>query len=165
MVDPASVGGIRLTLNGRAVAVAGAPERSLLEILRYELDLTGTKYGCGEGECGACTVLLDGEPARSCQVPVSELEGATVVTVEGLAAGGHLNAVQRAFAELGAFQCGFCTPGMVVRATALLDRRPHPTEAEVRAAMDPDLCRCGGYARILKAVRRAAAGPGGRGEP
>lgn len=155
--------GIPLTVNGREVAVAPHPDRSLLEVLRYELGLTGTKYGCGEGECGACTVLVDGGPARACQLPVAEVEGAMILTVEGLARDGALTDVQRAFVETGAFQCGFCTPGMVVRATGLLARNPHPSDGEIREALDGNLCRCGGYTRIREAVRRAAeaAAPGG----
>lgn len=148
---------IEVRLNGASIRLARNPERSLLYALRFELGLTGTKYGCGEGECGACTVLLEGIPVRSCQVTVDQLEGASVVTVEGLATGGRPNAVQRAFAELGAFQCGFCTPGMVVSATALLRTNPRPSNAEIRAALEGNLCRCCGYTRILAAVRRASA--------
>jgi aerobic-type carbon monoxide dehydrogenase small subunit (CoxS/CutS family) len=156
-VEPREGGSkVRLTVNGRAVAVARSPDRSLLELLRFDLGLTGTKYGCGEGECGACSVLVDGAPARSCQVRLEELEGSDVRTIEGLAAGGVLNPVQRAFVELGAFQCGFCTPGMVVRATALLERSPAPSEAEIRASMAENICRCGGYPRIERAIERAA---------
>ncbi len=130
--------------------------RSLLSILRDELGLTGTKYGCGEGQCGACTVLVAGEPVRACQLSVEEVGARPVLTVEGLAPDTTLNPVQRAFAELGAFQCGFCTPGMVMTATALLRRNPAPSEAEIRSALETNVCRCGGYARILRAVERAA---------
>ncbi len=147
---------IRFTVNDRPISVAIRPDRNLLEVLRVELGLTGTKYGCGEGECGSCTVLLNGRATRSCQVAVGDLAGATVVTVEGLARDGRLTPVQQAFVEVGAFQCGFCTPGMVVAATALLRRSPHPADAEIRAAMDGNVCRCGGYGRILRAIRRAA---------
>jgi aerobic-type carbon monoxide dehydrogenase small subunit (CoxS/CutS family) len=147
---------VRFTVNREHRSVPVEPERSLLEILRFDLGLTGAKYGCGEGECGACTVLLDGNPVSSCQVPVGELDGASVLTVEGLETDGGLNPVQRAFAELGAFQCGFCIPGMVVRASALLERNPQPSEAEVREAMQRSICRCCGYSRILRAVRRAS---------
>ena len=138
------------------MTVSGSPERHLLEVLRVDLGRTGTKYGCGEGECGACTVLVDGTPTRACQVPIRELEGADVRTIEGLAAGDRLNPAQRAFAEIGAFQCGFCTPGMVVRATALLDQDPDPSEEAIREALEPHLCRCGANARIVRAVRRAS---------
>ncbi|HYA10853.1 MAG TPA: (2Fe-2S)-binding protein [Thermoplasmata archaeon] len=147
---------VELRVNGAPARFPRNPERSLLHVLRLELGLTGTKYGCGEGECGACTVLLDGHPVRSCQVQVVDLDGASVVTVEGLRQGGRLNEVQRAFAELGAFQCGFCTPGMVVSATALLRENPRPTDAEIRSALDGNVCRCCGYSRILAAVRRAS---------
>ncbi len=147
---------VDLEVNGAPVSAPRRPERTLLQLLRIELGLTGTKLGCGEGECGACTVLLDGEPVRACQVAVDGLDGVRVVTVEGLRRDGRLSPVQAAFAELGAFQCGYCTPGMVVSATALLRRRPHPSEAEVRAALTGNLCRCCGYPRILAAVQRAA---------
>jgi len=157
---------LELKVNGATFRVGRSPERSLLELLRLDLHLTGAKYGCGEGECGACTVLLDGSPVRACQVEVDQLDGASVVTVEGLREDGRLNAVQRAFAEAGAFQCGFCTPGMVVSATALLRRNPRPSPAEVRAALEGNLCRCCGYTRILATVRHAseiAEADGGRG--
>ncbi|HXQ48735.1 MAG TPA: (2Fe-2S)-binding protein [Thermoplasmata archaeon] len=132
-------------------------DRSLLLVLREELGLTGTKYGCGEGECGACKVLLDGVAVRACQTPVGEAVGRSVITVEGLAEADRLHPVQQAFIEAGAFQCGFCTPGMVVAAVSLLARNPRPDEAAIRAAMDGNLCRCGGYLRIIDAVQRAAA--------
>ncbi len=148
--------GVRLTVNGEPVTVSGSPERHLLEALRVDLGRTGTKYGCGEGECGACTVLVDGTPTPACQVPIRELQGADVRTIEGMATGDRLNPAQQAFVETGAFQCGFCTPGMVVRATALLDRNPDPSEADIREALEPHLCRCGANARIVRAVRRAS---------
>ncbi len=147
---------VRLSVNGKEVKLARDPDRSLLEALRVELGLTGAKYGCGEGECGACTILLGGRPVRSCQVRVGELEGLEVTTVEGLARDGHLNPAQRAFAELGAFQCGYCTPGMVVRTTALLRATPDPSEEDIREALEGNVCRCCGYSRILRAVGRAA---------
>ena len=152
---------LRLTVNGEPRSVPRVPERSLLDLLRFDLGLTGTKYGCGEGECGACTVLLDGAPVPSCQVSATEADGAGVVTVEGLASAGALHPVQRAFLEVGAFQCGFCTPGMIVRAAALLDQVPGPSDEEILEAMEGNLCRCGGYSRILRAVRRAAELTGG----
>ena len=128
-------------------------------MLREELGLTGTKYGCGEGECGACKVLLDGVAVRACMTPIGEAVGRSVTTIEGLADGPRLHPVQDAFLELGAFQCGFCTPGMIVAAVSLLGRTPHPSDPEIRAAMDGNLCRCGGYLRILAAIRRAAEAP------
>jgi len=147
---------ISVRVNGRAEAISTLPERSLLAALRYDLGLTGTKYGCGEGECGACTVLLDGIATRACQIPVAEAGGREVVTIEGLAGpAGALSPVQRAFAELGAFQCGFCTSGMIVAATALLSRTRAPTRDDIESALNGNLCRCGGYLRIQKAIERA----------
>lgn len=156
----------RLRVNGRPVEVPRGPDRTLLDVLRVDLGLTGTKFGCGEGACGACMVLLGGRPVRSCQVSVRDLEGLEVTTVEGLARDGRLNPVQRAFVELGAFQCGFCTPGMVVSATALLARNPVPSEEEIREAMEGNVCRCCGYPRILRAIERASelSRQGGEGE-
>jgi aerobic-type carbon monoxide dehydrogenase small subunit (CoxS/CutS family) len=151
---------LRLTINGKVTEVPRAPDRKLLEVLRIELGLTGAKYGCGEGECAACTVLLDEVPVLACQTPIGQAEGRKVTTVEGLAVHGRLNPAQRAFAELGAFQCGYCTPGMVVGATALLRSNPHPSEEQIREALNGHLCRCGGYTRILRAVRRAAEASG-----
>jgi aerobic-type carbon monoxide dehydrogenase small subunit (CoxS/CutS family) len=147
---------VHLTVNGVTRSARSVPDRSLLVVLRSELGLTGAKFGCGEGECGACTVLLDGIPVRACQVRIGEADGKIVTTVEGLERDGNLNVVQQAFVELGAFQCGYCTPGMVVRTTALLKSNPSPTEAEIRSALETNICRCGGYARILRAVERAA---------
>jgi nicotinate dehydrogenase subunit A len=147
---------IRLKVNGVVHRVRQDPDRPLLAVLRNELGLTGAKYGCGEGECGACTVLLDGAPVRSCQVRVATVGGREVQTVEGLASDGTLSPVQQAFLEAGAFQCGFCTPGMVVGATALLRENPSPTRAQVCVALEGHVCRCGGYARIVAAVQRAA---------
>ena len=149
---------IRLDVNGTEVSVDAEPARSLLAVLRDDLDLTGTKYGCGEGDCGACTVLLGGEAVRSCQVDLAAIAGRSVTTIEGLGPDGHLSAVQRAFLEETAFQCGFCTPGMIVCAEALLRTDPTPTDAEIARALEAILCRCGGYGRILRAVRRAAEG-------
>lgn len=145
-----------LRVNGTDHTVSLQPERSLLYVLREELGLTGTKYGCGEGECGACKVLVDGVAVRSCTTPVGEAAGRSITTIEGLAKNGRLHPVQQAFLDANAFQCGYCIPGMIVAAVSLLDRSPHPTEAEVRAAMDGNLCRCGGYLRILDAVQRAS---------
>ena len=146
----------RLLVNGSEREIPSAPERTLLHLLREELGLTGAKYGCGEGSCGACTVLVDGKAARACQLNVGDIEGRAVTSVEGLARGGRLHPVQRAFAELGAMQCGYCTPGMILATTALLADGPDPDETEIRTALAGNLCRCGAYTRILRAVRRAA---------
>jgi aerobic-type carbon monoxide dehydrogenase small subunit (CoxS/CutS family) len=154
---------MELSVNGVLATVRAAPGRSLLFALRNDLGLTGAKLGCGEGECGACTVLLDGHPVRSCQVSLDEAAGRRVVTVEGLARPGELSDVQKAFLEVGAFQCGYCTPGFVVQVTALLAENPDPTEEAIRSALDGNICRCGGYAKILRAVERARQiGPKGR---
>ena len=159
MIDPAAP--TTLVVNGVLRPVAQGPDRSLLFLLRDELGLTGAKPGCGEGECGACTVLLDGTPVRACQVHLSEVSGRAVRTVEGLAADGMLHPVQQAFLEVGAFQCGYCTAGMVMSAVALLEREPDPDDAQVREALHPNVCRCCTYPRILRAVHWAAqlAGP------
>ena len=127
----------------------------LLDVLREELRLTGTKEGCGEGECGACSVILDGELVNSCLVPVAQVRGAEIVTVEGVADGGRLHAVQRALIECGGAQCGICTPGMVLAALSLLGRAPQPTEADIREGLAGNLCRCTGYMKIFDAVVRA----------
>ena len=148
----------RLTVNGQQRTVDTDPDRPLLEVLREDLKLTGTKYGCGEGQCRACTVLLDGRPAITCITPVRAAAGKKIVTIEGLAADGRLHRVQQAFLDEGAMQCGYCVPGMVLRTVALLDKRPKPTDAEVIEALDGSLCRCCGYPRVLAAVRRAAGG-------
>jgi aerobic carbon-monoxide dehydrogenase small subunit len=147
---------VKFTVNGRPTTITTDPQRPLLDVLREDLQVTGTKYGCGEGRCGACTVLVDGERVRSCTTPVSQVEGKSVTTIEGLVAGGTLNAVQEAFLAEWAFQCGYCTPGMILSAVALLKQKPAPTEAEVIDWMDGHLCRCGGYPRIIRAIRRAA---------
>lgn len=147
---------IRLTLNGEDREIAGDPTRSLLLVLRDELDLTGAKPGCGEGACGACTVLVDGAPVCSCQVPLGEVQGRSVTTIEGLTPPGGLHPVQAAFIEIGAMQCGYCTPGMILTASALLAQTPDPNEAQIRAAMDGHICRCCTYPRILRAIRQAS---------
>ncbi|MCS6843175.1 MAG: (2Fe-2S)-binding protein [Caldilineales bacterium] len=147
---------VTLTINGERQEVAVEPWWTLLDVLREELGLTGAKKGCDRGDCGACTVLLDGKPVTSCMVLAVQADGRQVVTVEGLAAPGHLHPVQRAFVDYGAVQCGFCTPGMIMAAVALLNETPHPTEAEVRAALTGNLCRCTGYAKIVQAVMAAA---------
>jgi aerobic-type carbon monoxide dehydrogenase small subunit (CoxS/CutS family) len=152
---------LRLVVNGEPRSLPARPERTLLSALRDELGLTGTKYGCGEGECGACTVLLEGEAVKSCQVRIGEIGPRPVTTIEGLAVHGTLTRVQEAFLELGAFQCGFCTPGMVMRVTGLLRTTPRPTREELRTALEGNLCRCCGYGRILAASERAIELPGG----
>lgn len=149
---------ITLTVNGTPYEVAVEPRQSLLQLLREELHLTGTKEGCSEGECGACTVLLDGKTVDACLVFALEAQGHTVVTIEGLAQGDQLHPVQKAFAEHGAVQCGFCTPGMILAAKALLDRNPRPTEAEIRQGISGNLCRCTGYVKIVEAIQAAAQG-------
>jgi aerobic-type carbon monoxide dehydrogenase small subunit (CoxS/CutS family) len=154
---------IRLTLNGKPAIVSVDGERRLLWVLRTELGLTGTKYGCGEGYCGACTVLVGDEPVRSCQVPIKEVEGKRVTTIEGLALQGKLNPLQEAFAKHDALQCGYCTPGMLVTAHALLLKNPKPSEGEILDALEGNLCRCGAHRRIVMAVADAAAAPKGAG--
>jgi aerobic-type carbon monoxide dehydrogenase small subunit (CoxS/CutS family) len=151
-----------LTVNGKAVRVEAAAEETLLSVLRDELRLTGTKYGCGEGQCGACTVLIDGKATPSCQTAVSDAAGRKITTIEGLAAGERLHAVQAAFLEVEAFQCGFCTPGMVVAAAALLRTSPSPSDEEIVEAMTRNVCRCGTYPRIVAAVKLASRGSGSR---
>jgi aerobic-type carbon monoxide dehydrogenase small subunit (CoxS/CutS family) len=154
---------MKLTVNGKAVDVAADAERLLLSVLRHELQLTGTKYGCGEGNCGACTVLLDGEPVRSCITPLASASGRSVTTIEGLADGEILHPVQQAFEEHSAFQCGYCTPGFIISSVALLNRRPDPSDDEIRGALNGHICRCGAYVRILQAVKDASmpGSPGG----
>jgi len=145
-----------LDVNGAKHTVDSAPDESLLSVLRERLRLTGTKYGCGEGQCGACTVLLDGRPVRSCRTSVSDAAGRTIVTIEGLASGERLHPVQAAFLEAEAFQCGFCTPGMIVSAVGLLSAKPAPSREDIVAAMGGNVCRCGTYSRIVEAVGVAA---------
>ena len=147
---------VRFKLNGKEVGVETSPERMLLWVLRTDLAHTGTKYGCGEGFCGACTVLVDGKPTLSCQFQLAKAAGKEVLTIEGLAKGGRLHPLQQAFIDHGALQCGYCTPGMLLQAYALLGRKPKPTEAEIAEALELNLCRCGSYNRIIAAVRTAA---------
>ena len=148
---------ITCTVNGEAVCREVYPNQRLLDFLREELGLTSVKEGCGEGECGACTVIFNGEPVTSCCMLAGQAEGADIVTLEGLSKNGELDKVQKAFIEVGAVQCGFCTPGMVLTAKALLDKNPHPTMDEIKLAMSGNLCRCTGYAKIHQAVAKAAA--------
>lgn len=147
---------ITLTVNREERTVATDPRRTLLDVLREDLLLTGTKYGCGEGRCGACTVLIDGRRVFSCQVPVVEAAGKKITTIEGLADADRLHPVQEAFLAEGAVQCGYCTPGMVLSTVALLEKHPHPTDDEINRWMDGNLCRCCGYTKITSAIRRAA---------
>jgi aerobic carbon-monoxide dehydrogenase small subunit len=148
---------ITLTVNGSAEQVDVASNQTLLQLLRDKLALTGTKNGCTAGECGACTVILNGEPVNSCMVLAVECDGATVLTVEGLAHDGVLDPIQEAIVDQGGVQCGFCTPGVLMSARALLDRNPHPSEADVREALVGNLCRCTGYLSIFEAVQQASA--------
>jgi carbon-monoxide dehydrogenase small subunit len=151
---------IRLRVNGEAQEVAFEPYKTLLEVLREDLGLPGTKHGCELGECGACAVILDGRPVLSCLVLGLECEGREVTTVEGLASDGRLHPLQEAFADLGAAQCGYCTPGILVTAKVLLDRVPHPSREQVREAIAGNLCRCTGYQQIFEAIERAVAPSG-----
>jgi carbon-monoxide dehydrogenase small subunit len=152
-----SVHTITVTVNGSAERLSVPSHMTLLQLLREELALTGTKNGCEAGECGACTVLVDGEPVNSCMMLAVEADGREVVTVEGLAPDGELSPLQEAFVAHNAVQCGFCTPGMLITATALLRRNPHPTEEEIKEALVGNLCRCTGYVRIVDAIQSAAA--------
>jgi aerobic-type carbon monoxide dehydrogenase small subunit (CoxS/CutS family) len=145
-----------LIVNGATHMVAIAPDRSLLDVLREDLDLTGCKIGCGEGACGACTVLVDGQPTRSCITPLGAAIGRPVLTVEGLAARGQLHPLQQAFLDADAMQCGYCTPGMLMAALGLLVQCPDPSEDAIIAAMQGNICRCGTYARIVCAIQQAA---------
>jgi len=147
---------MRFKLNGKPVRLAAGGSETLLWALRTELELTGTKYGCGEGHCGACTVLVNGEAVRSCQLQVAEVNGKEVTTIEGLAQDGKLHPVQHAFMEHDAFQCGFCTSGMIMKAVGFLTKKPNPSEAEIVSGMENNLCRCGAHCRILSAVGTAA---------
>jgi carbon-monoxide dehydrogenase small subunit len=143
---------IELKVNGELFDLEIDEHRTLLEVLRENLELTGTKQSCDEGNCGACTVLLDGKPANSCLLLAVEAQGKEITTIEGLAVGGKLHPVQEAFVAKGAIQCGFCTPGMILSTEALLDENPKPTEEEVRKALEGNLCRCTGYQKIVEAV-------------
>jgi carbon-monoxide dehydrogenase small subunit len=147
---------IRLHLNGRKLEASAAPNQTLLEFLRSAIGLTGTKEGCNTGDCGACTVVLDGKAVNACLVLAVESDGSDVTTIEGLSAEGELHPLQQSFVDNGAVQCGFCTPGMIMSAKALIDENPSPTEEEIRFGLAGNLCRCTGYANIIKAVAAAA---------
>jgi aerobic-type carbon monoxide dehydrogenase small subunit (CoxS/CutS family) len=152
---------IRFRLNGRPVAVETDDARMLLWVLRTDLDLTGTKYGCGEGVCGACTVAVDGKSVRSCQTPLASVQGKAVTTIEGLERDGRLHPLQQAFIDHGGFQCGYCTSGMLMNAYALLQSQPRPTPEAIVNEMEGNLCRCGAHQRILAAIQDAASKNGG----
>jgi aerobic-type carbon monoxide dehydrogenase small subunit (CoxS/CutS family) len=147
---------LELWINGKKVAVDSESERSLLVVLRDELDLTGSKYGCGEGQCGACTVLVDGAATRSCLTPITAVSGKQIRTIEGLEQNGRLHPLQQAFLEEGALQCGYCTSGMIMSALGLLGKNPAPAEQEIIRAMQGNVCRCGTYQRLIAAVKKAA---------
>ena len=151
---------IQLTVNGQSAAVEAPPMKRLLDLLREDLGLTGAKEGCGEGECGSCSVLLNGELVNSCLVPALQANGARIDTIEGLAIDAELHPLQKAFLECGGAQCGICTPGMLMAATYLLKRNPHPTLAEIREGLAGNLCRCTGFIRIFESVIAAAAKQG-----
>jgi aerobic-type carbon monoxide dehydrogenase small subunit (CoxS/CutS family) len=151
-----------LLVNGAEHRLDVPSDRPLLFVLRDDLDLTGTKYGCGEGQCGACTVLLDDKPIRSCRTPVSLAAGKKIITIEGLEHEGHLHRVQEAFLSTEAFQCGYCTSGMILSAVALLESNPKPTEQEILRRMEGNVCRCGTYPRIVAAIQQASQNGGAR---
>jgi carbon-monoxide dehydrogenase small subunit len=148
---------IELKVNGELHDVVVEPRRTLLEVLREQLGLTGTKEGCDAGDCGACTVLLDGKPVPSCLVLAIDAQGKDILTIEGVANGPELHPIQKAFVDYGAMQCGFCSPGMIITAKALLERNPNPSESEVREAISGNLCRCTGYVKIIEAIMAVAA--------
>ena len=147
---------VQFTLNGKQLSLDVEPGRPLLDVLRKDLGLTGTKEGCGQGECGACTVILNRKAVLSCLLPVARVENCSVTTIEGLETAEGLHPLQRAFVETGAVQCGFCTPGMILSAKATLDENPSPSEQEIREAISGNLCRCTGYGKIVEAIQYAA---------
>jgi len=152
---------IKLTLNGKPVSLTVDSDRLLLWVLRTDLGLTGTKYGCGESYCGACNVLVNNEALRSCQLSMKDVQNKKVVTIEGLAKNGDLHPLQKTFMEHDALQCGYCTPGMIMNAYAFLQKNPKPSESQIIAAMDDNLCRCGAHTRIIQAIQTAAEEIGG----
>lgn len=145
-----------LHVNGSKIRIDADSDRSLLSVLREDLDLTGSKYGCGEGQCGACTVLIDGQATRSCITKLGAAAGKKVITIEGIEKNGRLHPLQEAFLEADALQCGYCTPGMIMSSVALLNKTPSPTEQEIVRSMEGNVCRCGTYPRIVTAIRKAA---------
>ncbi len=149
---------ISLKVNGKEYELAVEPNTLLVDLLRYDLELTGTKKGCGSGECGSCTVILNGKPVNSCLVLAVQANGADILTIEGLKPAEGLHPLQQAFVEKGAIQCGFCTPGMILSASSLLQREPNPTEGEIREALSGNLCRCTGYQKIVEAVQSVCKG-------
>jgi len=147
---------INFKVNGKSYSIDVCPSMRLIDLLRDELGLTGTKEGCGEGECGSCTVIMDGKAVNSCLVPAPQVDGKEIITVEGLAQDGQLDLLQQKFLEHSAVECGFCTPGMLMSAKALLMKNPHPTEEEIRTAIAGNLCRCAGYSKVVAAIKAAA---------
>jgi aerobic-type carbon monoxide dehydrogenase small subunit (CoxS/CutS family) len=154
-----------LRINGQSKPVEAEPEASLLSVLREQLDMTGTKYGCGEGQCGACTVLIDGRARRSCLTSVSSLSGKSVTTIEGLTKGDLLHPVQQAFLDEGAMQCAYCTSGMIMSAVSLLNNNPSPSDPEILQSMQGNICRCGTYPRIMAAIHRSITAKGKEARP
>ncbi|WP_462423409.1 (2Fe-2S)-binding protein [Anaerotruncus colihominis] len=152
---------IQFNLNGNDVSVTAAPNKRLVDFLREDMGMTSVKEGCGEGECGACTIIYNGKAVTSCLMLAGQADGSTIVTLEGVSENGQLNYIQQAFVDAGAVQCGYCTPGMVLSAKALLDKKPDATDEEIRRAMSGNLCRCTGYSKIIKAVEMARDAKGG----
>jgi aerobic carbon-monoxide dehydrogenase small subunit len=153
---------VHLTVNGKEYQVSVAPSRTLLEVIREDLGLTGTKEGCGLGECGACTVIIDQKTVNSCLVLAAEADGKMITTIEGLANGSQLHPIQQAFVDNGGFQCGFCTPGMILSTKALLDENPDPTDEDIRKGISGNFCRCTGYVKIFASIKAAARAMGGK---
>ena len=152
---------IQFNLNGNDVSVTADPNKRLVDFLREDMGMTSVKEGCGEGECGACTIIYNGKAVTSCLMLAGQADGSTIVTLEGVSENGQLNYIQQAFVDAGAVQCGYCTPGMVLSAKALLDKKPDATDEEIRRAMSSNLCRCTGYSKIIKAVEMARDAKGG----
>jgi aerobic carbon-monoxide dehydrogenase small subunit len=153
---------VHLTVNGKEYQVSVSPSKTLLEVIREDLGLTGTKEGCGLGECGACTVIMDKKTVNSCLMLAAEADGKMITTIEGLANGSQLHPIQQAFVDNGGFQCGFCTPGMILSTKALLDANPDPTDEEIRRGISGNFCRCTGYVKIFASIKAAARATGGK---